>query len=594
MKKILFFTALLWAMATFIGCDEMLDVTPQTDFSDVDFWKTEAHLKGACNRLYEQLAFASHDTRGDDQVGKSPNGTSAGSWSIPAESSDWSDPYKRIFTANNIIEKGAEAPIDEAVRDKYIAEARFFRAYYYFDLVSKYGDVPLVLKVFTSTSDPDLKMARTPREQVIQQCYADLAFAADHLPKASALATTEFDRRRVSRSSALGLQVRIGLHEGTMQKYHQLGSETQWKAHLQKSIDAYNLLKTDGWHTLYATGGTGVSYQALFFDESNTSNKEILFAKAYGNGSGGTGSGTGYTNHSYSGDCEGSYALTRKMIDLYLYDDGLPRSKTTKKIAPETSFNDVLESRDPRLQMSVWRIGDPQDVTAGNVAGVVGGVNIGWINSGKNAYISFDAQRVYGYHQKKSFAGSRWGAAMDYTDRIIIRWGEMLISYAEALYELNGSITDGQLDETVNALRDRVGFNVKLSASFVSANGLDIKEEIRRERTVELMAENRRYADLIRWKIAETELPQAILGGKFTSEANNYSSLNADSEFLGWLTDATGKIGGVQVYENEENIRMIERASDRRFSAGKDYYYPIPVFDIAQSGGVIKQNPSWE
>ncbi|GHT11887.1 hypothetical protein FACS189415_0010 [Bacteroidia bacterium] len=594
MKKILFLS-IIGMIAVLTGCSDLLDVTPKTDFTDDNFWKSENDLKGACNRLYEQLSSGGHDTRGDDQFGKSANGTSAGSWTIPAESDDWKNPYKRIFTANNIIEKGANAPVDEKIRDKYLGEASFFRAYNYFDLVCKYGDVPLLLKVFTSTSDLGLKMGRTPREEVIQQCYADLQFAADHLPTRADVqgVTDEFTRRRVTRSSALGLIVRIGLHEGTMQKYHKLGNDTQWKAHLQKSIDAYTLLKTEG-HALYA------DYQALFLDESNSTNKEVLFAKAYGpNG----GSGAGYTNHSYSGDCEGSYAITRPMIDLYLYADGLPREKSPLAVSPETSFNNVFGyeadgvtaladgkgARDPRLSLSIWRINDPQD----DAAAVVGGVNIGWILSGKGAYKPFDPQRPLGYQQKKAFAGSRWGASRDYTDRIIIRWGEMLIAYAEALYELNGSITDAQLDETLNALRQRVGFSAKLTNAFATANGLNLSEEIRRERTVELMAENLRYADIIRWKIAETVLPKAIVGAKFTAdEAYNGTSQAGDSEFVKWLTNNQGIVDGVFVYD-EPNVRLIEKADTRRFNVAKDYYYPVPTFEIAQSGGNIKQNPSW-
>jgi len=387
--------------------------------------------------------------------------------------------------------------------------------------------------------------------------------------------------------------VRIGLHEGTMQKYHNLGSETQWKAHLQKSIDAYNLLKAEG-HALYS------DYQALFFDESNSTNKEVLFGKAYGpNG----GSGAGYTNHSYSGDCEGSYAITRSMIDTYLYADGLPREKSLLVISPETSFNNVFGyesdgvtpvangkgARDPRLTLSIWRINDPQD----DANLTVGGAKIGWINAGKMAYKPFDPQRPLGYQQKKMFSGDRWGASRDYTDRIIIRWGEMLISYAEALYELNGSISDTQLDETVNALRARVGFSARLTNAFVSSNGLNMLDEIRRERTVELMSENRRYADIIRWKIAETVLPEAIVGAKFTAdEAYNGISQAADSQFTQWLTDSQGMVFGTFVY-SEPGVRLIERADTRHFNVAKDYYYPIPTFEIAQSDGNITQNPGW-
>ena len=587
---------MLFTAALLTGCDKLLDVTPRTDLTDTNFWKSEADLKGACNRLYEQLSFDGHDTRADDQIGKNADATSSGNRNVPAESGDWTDPYKRIFTANNIIIKAANAPLGEATLNKYLAEAHFFRAYHYFDLVCKYGDVPLLLKAVSSTSDPDLKMGRTPRQTVIEQCYADLEFAAQWLPTRAATQgnANEFDRRRVTRSSALGLMVRIGLHEGTMQKYHNLGGEAQWKAHLQKSIDAYNLLKAEG-HALYSGEN---AYQALFFDEAGSTNREIIFAKAYGpNG----GSGAGYTNHSYSGNSEGSFALTRAMVDMYLYADGLPRDKKT--LAPETSFNHALGyerdgvtplagyERDPRLPMSVWRKNDPQDA----LDATVGGVLISFELSGKNAYNTFDPQRPLAYQLKKAFAGSRWGANRDYTDRIIIRWGEMLVSYAEALYELNGAITDTQLDETVNALRERVGFAAKLTNAFATTNGLDMREEIRRERTVELMAENRRYADILRWKIAETVLPRAIMGAKFVAEdAYNGNIQAVDPVFTAKLTDATGKVAGVQEYVwPEADICLIEASNTRTFNASRDYYYPIPTFEIAQSDGNITQNPVW-
>ncbi len=594
MKKILYLSIILIA-TTFVGCDDLLDVTPKTDLTDDNFWKSENDLKGACNRLYEQLGFADHDTRADDQFAKNADGVSAGSRSVPAESDDWTNPYKRIFSANNILEKGVNAPISESILNKYLAEATFFRAYNYFELVCKYGDVPLVMKTFKSTSDPALKMGRTPREEVIQQCYVDLEYAVKYLPTRADIqgVTDEFARRRVTRSSALALMVRIGLHEGTMQKYHNLGNEAQWKAHLQKSITAYNSLKAEG-HSL------NTNYQAVFLDENNATNKEILFAKAYGpNG----GSGAGYTNHTYSGDCEGKFAITRTMIDMYLYADGLPREKSPLMVSPETSFNNVFGygadgvtplaggkgARDPRLVMSIWRINDSQD----NTTTTVTDAKIGWINTGKGAYITFDPQRPLGYQQKKSFSGDRWGASRDYVDRIIIRMGEMLVSYAEALYELNGSITDAQLDESINALRLRAGFNVKLTNAFVTSNGLNMLDEIHRERTVELMAENRRYADIIRWKIAEKVLPTDVIGAKFTSnEAYNGTSQAGDSEFVKWLTNSDGKVDGVFVY-SEPSVRLIEKANTRRFDATKDYYYPIPTFEIAQSGGNIKQNPKW-
>ena len=65
---------------------------------------------------------------------------------------DWNDRYNEIFTANNILEKGVKAQVTMLIRNRYFAEARFFRAYAYFKLVKKYGDVPLVLKTLDINS----------------------------------------------------------------------------------------------------------------------------------------------------------------------------------------------------------------------------------------------------------------------------------------------------------------------------------------------------------------------------------------------------------------------------------------------------------
>ncbi len=603
MKKIIFIFSLCCIVIAWTGCDDLLDVTPKTDLSDIDFWKTENDLKGASVRLYQQLPFTIQDLRSDEWVSRNANSISMGSSTIPTTSSDWTNSYQRIFTANNIIEKAINTPIKENIVNRYLGEAYFFRAWYYFNLVSKYGDVPLLLKTFTNTTDPDLKMGRTSRETVIQQCYKDLEFAAEWLPTRADMesVTDEFERRFVTRSSALGLMVRIGLHEGTMLKFHNLGSESIWRAHLQKSINSYNLLKAEG-HQLYTIGGTSVSYQALFLEENNSLNKEIIFAKAYGPNET---TGSSATLHSFTAGTAMGNQLSRTMIDTYLYADGLPREKSSLVISPEKSFNHVfgyesdgitpvaggMGARDPRLEMSVWRVFDPQDTEDATILGK----HIGFLLTGTGPFKPDMARRnaSVGYTSKKMFVGSMYNK--DDIDLIYIRWGEMLIAYAEALYELNGSITDAQLNETVNALRDRVGFDAKLTNGFVNANGLDMREEIRRERQVELMAENFRYSDLIRWKTAEKILPKAWLGFKFIpDETNNGDQLAVDPSFTSRLTDASGKLDGVQEYNYPEaNIYVYQKSEQRRFDPKKDYYYPIPTYEIGQSDGNIEQNPGW-
>lgn len=589
MKKIVYIGALFCAI-TLSGCDDLLDVKPGSELTDDGFWKSETDLKGACNKLYYDLGVPRWpmDARADEFVGNNSNSTSNGTRTIPGTSNDdWTYPYNYIFTANNIIEKAETAPLAESARNRWRAEAFFFRAYHYFELVKKYGDVPLVLKTFTSVYDDELKMGRTSRETVIQQCYEDLEFALANLPARSALPTGELDRRRVSRSSALGMIVRIGLYEGTFQKYHGVNGGSSANAHLDKAINAFERLKGEG-HGLFSDFNDVFSY----VNEANNVNPEIVFGQAFGENDFSTVS----TGHTHTRDLEGSYAFTRNVLDLFLYADGLPMDKTSLKVPVETSYNNIvgldgegnplpdgLGQRDPRLLKSIWTINDELENDD----------FVGWMKTGKGKYYPFDSQRPKAYPCKKAFFGSMWEQSVsnkDFTDRIIIRYAEMLISYAEALYERNGSISDGQLDETVNELRKRVGFDIKLTNAFVSGHGLDMLEEIRRERTVELLGEGFRYNDIIRWKTAEKVLPVDLIGPICLADEMQNPSLHGD--FAGRLTDASGNVDGLFVYD-QPSTYVIEFKGSRSFNPERDYFYPIPTFEIAQSDFNIVQNPGW-
>ncbi len=554
MKKIvniLMFGAVCMAFA---GCN--LDMEPETSFTDSDYWQTEKDLRGACNRFYQQTGGAlggfSHDFRSNELVAKSgPNSISDGSRSVPSTSGDWTDPYWRIFISNNIIEKSERANVTEAVRDRYKAEARFFRAFHFFALVKKYGDVPMIMKAVSDTNDPILQMGRTPRETVIQQCYEDLRFAAEHLPDIDHVDAWE----HVSRSAALAMLVRVGLYEGTHKKYHQT-PDGDWKAHLKIAIDAAETMIAEKKHELYP------DFQKLFlFDGEGRRNKENIFIKEYGP------NGAGTTTHRNSRELENAVNVPRQTLDMFLYTDGLPRAKSPLKISPEVHYNDVFENRDPRFGMTFFRYDE---------------------EAFKGPFNPF-YESHNGYKIKKGYIKSEDATnGKETLDKMIIRYAEVLISYAEALYEYNGSITDEQLDKTVNALRNRVHMPALLTNSFVAANGLDMLEEIRRERFVEFIDENLHYDDIIRWKTAETLLPTYILGQKFVEgETTTQREDVADR-----LTANGGFYKGVKVYD-EDDIYVIEEAANRRFDAARDYLYPIPIYEISHSGGNVEQNPNW-
>lgn len=560
MKKQIIFSLLICVLGLH-SCS--LDMEPETTLTDNGFWKSEKDLRGACNRLYIDLpGFLSgngHDMRSDEIVGTTSNDISSGSRSIPEKSSDWSDPYNFIGVCNNIVTKSENAIVSESTKNRWIAEARFFRAYYYFDLVKKYGDVPLILQVFDDTTNPEIKRGRDPRETVIQQCYQDLKFAADWLPSIDELAD-EANWGRVSRSAALAMITRIGLYEGTYIKYHKL-TEGDSQAHLKKAIDAAEIIiYNEHLHELYP------DFQKLFyFEGEGRQNKENILVKVYGP----NGASNAIVTHNQAATKAMNASITRQMIDQFLYTDGL--SKESPLYRADVRMNDIFENRDPRLAMTVFQYGE----TAYKRVGFTPFDNVNY--GGR------------GYPIKKGFLNEEFDTnGKETIDRIILRYAEVLLSYAEALYEYNGNISDQKLDETVNHVRQRSGFTARLTNAFANANSLNILDEIRRERTVEFIDEYLHYDDIIRWKTAEKVLPKAILG----ILVNPDESAQSDKELNFRFTDENGNYKGEQLYD-QARIYVIEEASTRKFNPERDYLYPIPTYELATSDGNIKQNPKW-
>ncbi|PRD50683.1 RagB/SusD family nutrient uptake outer membrane protein [Sphingobacterium gobiense] len=528
-----------------------LDRFPETEFSDQDFWNTENDLKFAANRLYQQLDGVQLDSRADDNVNQTVNLTSNGARSIPSTSGEWSGPYDMIFTANNILEKSERASVTDEVRNGYLAEARFFRAYAYFQLVQRYGDVPLVTKTLDFDSE-ELQMPRTSKSEIAAQIYEDLDFAKDWLPAFGALPTVDYGR--VTKSSAQALKARVGLFLGTFGKYH---GESGYEEHLQQAIEAASFVMNQG-HELFA------DYGKLFVNEGDgPANKENIFVKIYGESASNL-----ILGHNYSRDLEnGRVAVTRNLIRQYLYEDGLPaysernelkanRSSFYIQEGDEERYNSIFDHRDPRLSYTLFRAGEQ----------AYKGPWVPTTTLGSRT----------GYATKKGFSAVDWQInSAGTTDKILIRYGEVLVIYAEAKYELDGAISDSDLDLTINALRRRVGMNVGLTNAFVANHQLDMLEEIRRERTVELALEGLRYTDIIRWKLAETLLTQHILGAKYNEtdwEGADVSNLNL----------------------NADGVLVVEAASTRRFDVTKDYLYPVPLNEISLSGGNVVQNPNWK
>ncbi|RYY59136.1 MAG: RagB/SusD family nutrient uptake outer membrane protein [Chitinophagaceae bacterium] len=551
MKKIKFLPIMFLAGVVVLASCK-IDRFPESEYTDVQFWNTESDLINAANRMYQQLDAGWIDNRADDAVNQSgPNQVSNGSVALPNTSGEWNDRYDEIFTANNILIKSDKAQVTEAILNRYKGEACFFRAYAYSQLVKRYGDVPLLL-ITLDFNSPELKMARTPRAQVMEQIYADLDFAAQWLPTRAALPATQYGR--VTKSTAWALKARMGLYEGTRLKF---SNEAGWQAHLQAAVTAAENVMAAG-HVLFP------SFNGLFVQAGEgAANTENILVKIFG-----VDNTNVIVGHNNSRDLEnGRMAPTRNLLRQFLYSDGLPAFTTegnpTATQSPlfvpeadEPSYNTILDNRDPRMAATVFRSGE--DAYKGP-----------WVpTTSLGARTGFAAKKGFNIIDQTIN-----GAAT--VDRILIRYGEVLLTFAEAKFELNESISDADLDLSINRLRARVAFPIKLTNDFVTTNSLDMREEIRRERTVELALEGFRYDDLIRWRKAELALPKDLLGAKY---------VEAD-----WPNTVPGNF-----LLNADRVIIAEPSSNRTFRANRDYLYPVPLNEISLSDGNVVQNPNWQ
>ncbi len=521
------------------SCD--VDRLPENAISDDTYWKSETDLQGAANYLYTFLpGFSTEDNQSDDSFGRSSNAVNDGSRLVPSTDGSYNNPYRIIRASNKILEKsaGMTGLVSDAVIKRYQGEARFFRAWAYFDLVQTYGGVPLILKTLADT-DAELYQGQATRDQIMEAIYADLDFASANLPKASAIPAGDYGR--VSSSAALAFLGRVSLFEGTRAKYHSDGDS---KKHLQIAKTASEKVIASGEHTLYK------NYFGMFqYEGEGRSNTENILVKQYGVDR----SNSVVTNNFFRASIEqGQINPTKSLVDSYLMTDGLPKGQSPLYKKPTNSVA-VFDNRDLRLSGTVAKRGDA------------------WIGSRPEFDIANPSFNTTGWAFRKFINIDDWTLQKSNMDRPLIRYAEVLLINAEASYELDGSISDATLDKSINKLRPRAGI-AKLTNAFVTANGLDMKQEIRRERRVELAMEGFRYWDLIRWKTAEIELPKAVLGNYFFAE-----------EY--------GTAVAVNLTPDNYIIALAEKF--KKFDPAKDYLSPFPLNELALNPA-LQQNKGWK
>ncbi|UPK68099.1 RagB/SusD family nutrient uptake outer membrane protein [Chitinophaga filiformis] len=548
---LLLFTVICWS------CNKDLNLVSQDSITDATFWKTGNDFKLAANNLYNGLdRFGEEDTESDIAFNV-PNSVSNGNLQ-PSETSDqWNTSYGYIRSANKIIEKGAGT--QDADIKRYVAEAKFFRAWYYWKLLRIYGGIPLITKVL-SIGDPELFTPRGSRMATTDMILKDLDEAKEDLPLQSDLSSPDIGR--ISKGAAFALSARVALFEGTWEKFR---GETGAARYLDKAIASSGEVISGGAYALY-TGNGAQSYRYLFLEPGDDSKESILDRRFARNILG--------QDAPYMYDQDG-YNPTRKLADMYLDKNGLPITASGTVFHGYSTFISEYQDRDPRMTMTMIIPGTLTNRVFYPVTKVAN-----WPDKPQRNFNT--GYMLYKYMSEDPIAnnsGRLGDASLFDFDRHLIRYAEVLLIYAEALFEKNGVISDNDLDLSVNKLRDRVNMP-HLTNAFVAANGLDMRTELRRERTVELALEGFRYDDIRRWKTAETELLQDIKGIKISGTDWATRAPYSDPVYLSKV-DANG---------------FLIAEKDRKFDPAKDYLQPLPTKEVAfytANGKTLEQNPGW-
>ena len=570
MKKNILKLFFFMLVVVLFGCTKDLDLSPRDTISDASFWKTPTDFEKAANALYGVIpgftssAAAMFDTDADIAYNV-PNSLSNSTLTTPDTDGNWNSAYTVIRNCNNLIEKASSSSIANDVK-VYLAEAKFFRALTYWQLYCLYGGVPLVSKVLDIDS-PELYGFRNTEKETVDFILQDLKEAVPDLPEADQVPVAK--RGRITKGAALALRARVALFEGTWRKSRNDAGAGEY---LDIAIEAANAVINSGKYALFTAADGVDSYRKLFDYEGNNSSECILDRRyEY------LVAGHGFPQVMLQ------YGLlpTKKLADMYLCMDGLPVDRSTLFKGYNT-FGSEFENRDPRMSQTIML---PSTVCYApmNVDKVVH-----WPFYPDNNYVT--GYIIYKYLEQNdpSYYANAAKAWQHGFHRHIIRYAEVLLILAEAQYEKNGNISDADLNKTINLLRQRAGLSTPLTNALVTANNLNMRDEIRRERTVELALEGFRRDDLRRWKTAETELVKAIRGIKIVGTEWGTQPIEVNG-----IDRNPYRTPEWQNRADAEGFLVSESASARSsFKPSKHYLRPVPAKEI-QLNPNLKQNPEW-
>ena len=579
----------------FSSCSAFLDREPITKPEAGNFLTGAIQVENYINGLYMTLpsfskfglGVRSEEKNSDNIIAEKYDARLHGQNNQFSGASDWQTGYQNLRKVNYFFHnyKVPEAQENEDVLSLK-GEAYFLRAYWHFDLLKKFGSIPVMDAFWDENATiAGLQIPAKTRNEVARFILSDLVEAKNLLHSRG-----KYSGIRINKEAAMVLAMNVALYEGTWEKYHSsddfASSTNESNYFLGEVINWGNELFGCG-IDLYKTGqNPGDAFAALFNSKDLSGMGEVLLWRKYSSDEG--------VFHDVNGnlkagvvDSEGAAGITQSLVDNYLNADGTFIDPTNEKFK---DFKETFEGRDPRLIQTVMNEG-----AKFASATTATPMHLEEYTDEKKNTISppklagdGNTRSLTGYHIRlgidTTFVSGNGETALP-----IIRYAEGLLAYAEAAAELE-MWSDDIANKTLKALRERAG--VKYLAPAKDANFTDfgytltpVLQEIRRERRSELALQGFRLDDLMRWKADKLIVGKRGKGAYVGDESILFKSYSPDNQKRirerltlddnKWADPMAGTL-----------------PSGYQFHADRDYLLPIPPSEL-ELNKKLKQNPKW-
>jgi hypothetical protein len=533
--------ALLLLIFWISSCSKFLEVQPRDQISNDILWENTTNADLFLNDVYAGLPTMDPGDPWENFSDNSMNGQAgriseilygAGIYTPSNAPNRWGT-YTQIRRCNVFIENVTASSLSESWKKQRLGEARFLRAYYYMLLWTFHGGVPVITDVLSQSTQGDaIFRARNTSEETYKFITDECAAAAQDLP-------VKTDAGRATKGAALTLKAFCELFNASPQR-NTTGDKARWAL----AAATYKEVMDSKTYSLFP------DYTTLFFEENNN-NAEVIFDRQHLGGTGlanlresflgprfvyGTLTGFGHVDP------------TQDIVDEYAMANGLPITDPASGYDPQNPY----VNREKRFYESIvydgssW-LGDVMIMKQG-----AGSQNATDLN---NSSVSTKT----GYYLKKGMNTKYASVNNDQNGAnfILFRYAEVLLGYAEAQNEAVGP------DESVYAAVDLVRHRVGLPGLKKGFTQDQMRTAIQRERRVELAFEDKRLFDLLRLKLAETNLNRSLRAMKIAKENDK------------WVYTVIPAAGGA-----------------RKFDAAKNYVLPIPQSAIDKNSKLV-QNPNY-